>query len=269
MGVVSINVTDFRSDGINSTFHILILAAPVVASSARPGLPFLAADAFGLLLGSTSPTVRLYKAAPSGGLRTASTFSLPASRHRHAPSVPSRKKPSIGGEAIHPSLGGDDADVVLPGQRRRRLRRRRLAARGQEDVDQGGGRPAAGAGAALWRPAQLGLHLPRPARPQLQVVPPPLVPAPRPQGGGRQALHRRGGHAHRQVPGRLRQPLVHHRRVPLRPHRQRRQEPLELRPPQAPGARPLPAGPDAPVGSFRRPAGRGPRGHAAVPAAVP
>ncbi|XBI04599.1 hypothetical protein VPH35_132866 [Triticum aestivum] len=95
-------------------------------------------------------------------------------------------------------------------------------------MEPGGGRRAAAVGGVPWR-AQLDGHRPRGARPLRQVLPPAVV-QPALSRGGAQALHGRRGHHHRARPCEARQPLGRHRAPPPWPHRQRRQEPLELLP---------------------------------------
>jgi hypothetical protein len=160
-----------------------------------------------------------------------------------------------------------------------RQRPRRPACGEEVGVDQERGRRAEGTGAAE-RPAELGEHQRRAAGAQRQVVPPPVVPAPLPRGRCRPTLHAAGGRGDRRAPAGAPQQVGHNLGLPPRPHRQRRQEPLELGPPEAagagrqgahavpPGARGRQDGaPRSRPGDLRPRAGRG--GRRRVPPAVP
>ena len=98
-------------------------------------------------------------------------------------------------------------------------------------MDAGGGRGAASRGARA-PAAELGGDRAGAAPARAQVVPAAVVPAPV-AGAGQPGLHRRGGRDHPRAAARARQQVGHHRALPPRPLRQRRQEPVELGAPQA------------------------------------
>jgi len=138
----------------------------------------------------------------------------------------------------------------------------------QEDAMDGEGGRGAAAGGAGARAAELGGHRGRGGRARRQVVPAAVVPAPG-AGAGQPPLHARGGRAHRRAAGRARQQVGHHRALPPRPVRQRRQEPLELGAPQDASAGLLPRRRRRRRGGRRRGHRRPGGGGRGVPRSVP